>query len=1267
MMQRTCVRLGQRVRALTSKFGRLFHAQVRWKLVLPNVLLATLAVSASPDALAQVRYYYDELGRLVQAVAPDGSSVQYRYDAAGNITLVRRNAVNALSLAEFAPNSGPAGTAVTIYGSGFSTTPASNAVSFNGAVAAVTAATANSLVVTVPAGASTGKIVVSNVNGTVSSASDFSVSAVPGAPAIASFSPDIGTPGTVVTVSGANFQSTPGSNKVLVGGAAATVIIDAGSPTANSLKFSSPAGTPSGKVSATTAFGVATSTADFYAIPTGLVPADFAIKGRLVPNAAPQSLTLTSPGKKAVLLFDGQVDQAITLVTSAGTYPAGVAVSVYRPDGTLHESLSLSNSGAADFAKRLDLTGVYTLVLAPVSNGVGSVQLALAIELSGPLAMDGVTAMNLGAGRNARMSFTAEAGMGYGLAVTNLTLSPAGGAMAARLRRSDGTLLTSCGFSANGSCDLAASNFPMGGTYLLDFDAPGVAAASFNALLSKDAGAGARITVDAANSTPVVIAREGQNARHTFSGTGGQLMSIVLTDSTIDDGNAATPSSTNVRVERADGSSIAGGTLYRPATSLVVDVSLPATEIYTIVVNPSGLDKGAFKLDVRSTLTGTLAVDGTTPISLSAGRNARMSFTAEARKGYGLAVTGLTSVPSGSSLGVRLRKSDGTELAGCGFATNGSCDFPPGYFATAGTYLLDFDTVGTAAANFNVALSQDVGGGAAIGVDAVNPTPVTIAREGQNARYTFNGNAGQLMNIVLTGSTLDDGSASTANPTNVVVYRADGVTKVGETQHYPHYAGVTLDLTLPATEGYTVLLNPTGLDKGDINLAVRSTLTGALVVDGSTPISLSPGRNARMSFTAEAGKGYGLGMANLAFVPTGGSVNARLRKSDGTLLSSCALAVGGSCDFAPEHFTSSGVYLLDFDPVGTYAASFVALLSKDAGAGATVAVDAASSTPISIAREGQNARYVFNGVSGQLINIVLTGSALDDGNAGTNNQTNLAVYRPSSSTVVYASKWFSTGNASAVLDLTLPETGPYTLFLNPAGLDKGSINLDVKSTLTGSIAVDGTTPISLSAGRNARLSFTAEASRGYGLAIKALAFSPSPGTMSAILRNADGTQLAICTLTEQGSCDFAPDKFVATGTYLLDFDPGDARAVTFDAVLSKDASGTLIVNAATSTPVTIHREGQNARYTFSGAAGQLLTLQISANGLDDGNPSTGNTTNVYVQRPGVTATSIGNASLPTMTAGANLNVDLPETGTYTVVVNPSRLDKGSISLRVVTR
>ncbi|MBD0259937.1 MAG: IPT/TIG domain-containing protein, partial [Cytophagales bacterium] len=79
----------------------------------------------------------------------------------------------------FTPTSGAAGTVVALTGMHFDPVPARNRVTFNGIAATVTAATATTLVVTVPPGEVAGRIRVTTDDGATLSATDFSLAVPP--------------------------------------------------------------------------------------------------------------------------------------------------------------------------------------------------------------------------------------------------------------------------------------------------------------------------------------------------------------------------------------------------------------------------------------------------------------------------------------------------------------------------------------------------------------------------------------------------------------------------------------------------------------------------------------------------------------------------------------------------------------------------------------------------------------------------------------------------------------------------------------------------------------------------------------------------------------------------------------------------------------------------------------------------------------------------------------------------------------------------------
>ena len=143
------------------------------------------------------------------------------------VVTVTGSASNGLSLtvtpppniSSVSPSAGPIGTVVNVNGTNFGPTVGTRAslVLFNG-IAARTTSWSNTLIVApVPAGATTGNVVVS-VGGINSNGVNYTVT--PG-PNVASVSPSSGTVGTLVTISGAGFGATQGSSTITFNGVAA--------------------------------------------------------------------------------------------------------------------------------------------------------------------------------------------------------------------------------------------------------------------------------------------------------------------------------------------------------------------------------------------------------------------------------------------------------------------------------------------------------------------------------------------------------------------------------------------------------------------------------------------------------------------------------------------------------------------------------------------------------------------------------------------------------------------------------------------------------------------------------------------------------------------------------------------------------------------------------------------------------------------------------------------------------------------------------------
>jgi uncharacterized repeat protein (TIGR01451 family) len=155
----------------------------------------------------------------------------------------------------FSPLFGPVGTSVTINGTNLNVGTVT--VKFNGVQAAPpTGVTSGHLTAVVPAGATTGPIMVTTGDGSATSTNNFMLPAT-----ISSFSPNFGPAGTRVMISGENFV---GATGVSFNGQAGTGLVVTNNTT---LGVSAPGGIVSGPISVTTPVNTATSAAVFYGVP----------------------------------------------------------------------------------------------------------------------------------------------------------------------------------------------------------------------------------------------------------------------------------------------------------------------------------------------------------------------------------------------------------------------------------------------------------------------------------------------------------------------------------------------------------------------------------------------------------------------------------------------------------------------------------------------------------------------------------------------------------------------------------------------------------------------------------------------------------------------------------------------------------------------------------------------------------------------------------------------------------------------------------------
>jgi hypothetical protein len=227
-------------------------------------------------------------------------------------------------ISSFNPTSGIVGDAVTINGQNFGGT---TLVSFNGVSAAITSNTGSELVVSVPSGATTGKIEVTNGDGTGQSGSDFTV-ILP--PVFSSFSPTSGAVGTEVTITGSNLAAV--SSVKFNGMASATLHLDSDIQ----LRATVPTGASSGLIELTNDAGNVSSASPFTIAQIPLVSSfspTSGVEGTVVTISGSNftgTTGVTFGGQPGIFVFGSDSELTATVPAAATTS----RIEVTNGDGT---------------------------------------------------------------------------------------------------------------------------------------------------------------------------------------------------------------------------------------------------------------------------------------------------------------------------------------------------------------------------------------------------------------------------------------------------------------------------------------------------------------------------------------------------------------------------------------------------------------------------------------------------------------------------------------------------------------------------------------------------------------------------------------------------------------------------------------------------------------------------------------------------------------------------------------------------------------------
>ena len=860
--------------------------------------------AVTPVAPGDIRYIYDEMGRLLAVVTPTEVAT-YSYDNVGNLLSISRGSSSHVSIIEFTPNRGPIGSSVTIYGTAFSTTPSQNQVKFNGVATSVTSATSTEIVVQVPVGATTGPIVVTTPAGTATSSTPFVVGDL--RPTITGFTPTIGTAGTVVTITGTNFEPVFHNNKVEFNQTLSGVT----SATNTTISTSVPPAAATGRITVSTLEGTVTSSDDFIIAPPPYTSADIEVTGRMAIGQT-KVVSITSPTKIAIIVFDGVAGQWVSLgMTNTTLSPSTCcnSVAIYRPDGTaLLAPLSFSVSGGGTPSVQLPLTGTYSIVVDPSDNNIGSVTLRLSEDLSLPISINGppVVLQFTHVGQNSRLSFSGNAGQWVSIGTSNSTISAVSccSSSTVAIYKPDGTTLLApfTFFQAGGGTP--SVQIPVTGNYAIVVEPFNNLLGSVTITLSEDLSPPISINGPAVTLTN----RVGQNARLLFSGNAGQWVSVGVSDTTI--GAASCCSTSKVSILKPDGTTLLAPFDFYQAGAGTPSVQLPVSGTYAIFVDPLNGLAGNATITLSEDLSPPISINGPAVVLTNrVGQNARLLFSGNAGQwvSVGVSDTTIGAASCCTTSRVSILKPDGTTLLAPFDFYQVGAGTPSVQLPVSGTYAIFVDPLNAVAGNTTITLSEDLSPPISI-----NGPPVTLTnRPGQNTRLFFSGNAGQWVSLGVSNTTI--GAPSCCTTSTVAIYKPDGTTLLAPLGFFQG-GTATASLQLPVTGTYMLVVDPYNAVAGNVTLTLSEDLSPPISINGDS-VSLDfsrVGQNARVAFAGAAGQQVTVRVVGNTIT----GVTVRLRRPDGTEITSTGSS-NSSFNLATQTLPTTGTYTIIVDPNGT--------------------------------------------------------------------------------------------------------------------------------------------------------------------------------------------------------------------------------------------------------------------------------------------------------------------------------------------------------------
>lgn len=1113
------------------------------------------------------------------------------------------------------PTTGAVGATVTISGTNFGSSQGT--VTFNGTAASPTSWAAGSITVAVPAAATTGNVVVVAAGGIASNNVSFTVS-----PSITSISPMSGIVGTSVTISGNTFGSPQGTSTVTFNG---TV----GTPTSwgvSSIVVPVPTGASTGNVVVTVA-GLASNGSPFTFIPTPVIAS-------LLPATGPANTQVTvsgshfgSPQGTGRISFNGVSasvvswgDTAILAVVPASATSGPVAVS---QGGFSSPGVTFTVVGAPSISGLSPNTGGPGTPVVISGTNFGSSQGSSVVRFNGVAATtitnwtsSSITAIAPPAVSSGPVVVTVSRQNSNGQQFTAITTGTLSGTVT---KASDGTAINGALIEVlrSGAIIASVNSGPSGsysitnvsaGTYDLRVSNSGFGTVLQNAITISG---GQTTTVNFTLSSPGSITGTITQADGItpISGAGLQLLVGSAKGATATTDATGSYSINTVNAGSYSLQASAGDFVTKTQTNVVVAGGSPTT--VNLSLQTTGQGPIDYVYDSLGRLAAAIDTNGDAAIYTYdlAGNILSIARRSSAQTSV------ISFLPKQGPVGATIT------IYGTGFSS------------TAGQNTVQLN--GTAATITSATPGQlvvTVPAGATTGTIAV-ASPSGSASS--TAVFTVTADNGAPTITSFTPTVGTPGTAVTISGTNFDLATPNDKVRFnvsGQSATTASATSVTAPVPASAGSGHISVTTPKGkaTSSQDFFVPFNSHAAADLVITSritsgvaQTP-ALSGSNVAMYLFDAVAGQTASVTLSGNTF----GTCRLSLLDPHGA-----ALYANNDCTFTTfidgQVLSMSGTYALGVDPFGTSGSVSVTLnLATDVQQ--TLVVDGPAVTAANTA-PGQNIRFTFSGSVGQHLNLLLSNITIP-------SSCNFSlVGQDGAQLTTYGN--CSGGQGNSFIDIMpLPKTQTYNILIDPTGTQTGSITAQLSTPppdVVGAITVGGP-PVTVNTpnpGQYGRLTFTGSSGQRVSLNITNATYL----TCILLLQSPSGTNLVNATCGGQIIVPTLP----TSGTYTIVLAPqfGSPGSAT---VALNDASDLLGSITADGTAVTVNTAvvGQDARLSFSGTAGQRVSLLVSNVVSQSGN--------ISLLRPdgstqSVLAVNLGGTSfMPPVT--------LSTTGTYTLLV-----------------